>query len=89
MGKGKNNINFKINVLRNISTQAHLKAKWQMYLKTELPLIRVGVIWEKNGSGHKKRKRMNLKLKRKAKMDPTQNPSLGGQWSKDKLTKTC
>lgn len=77
MGKGKNNV--KMNVLRNISTQVHLKEMWQIYLKIELPLISVGVVWGKNGSGHKKRKRMNLKLKRKANMDPTQNPSLGGQ----------
>lgn len=45
MGKGKNNV--KMNVLRNISTQVHLKEMWQRYLKIELPLISVGVVWGK------------------------------------------
>lgn len=32
---------------------------------------------------------MNLKLKRKAKMDPTENSNLGGECSEDKVTKIC
>lgn len=78
MGKDQNNVNVKMNVLRNILTQVDLKAMWQMYLKTELPFIRLEVVWGKK-CGHIMRKRMSLKIKRKAKMGPTQNPSLESQ----------
>ena len=76
MGKGKSNVNVKMNV----SSQVHLKAMWQICLKIELLLIKVGpVCKKKNGSGHKKMKRINHKLKRKANIYPIQNSSLGGQ----------
>lgn len=44
---------------------------------TKLPLIRLSPLRTKNG--HKKSRRMSLKLNTKGNMDPTQNPSLGGQ----------
>jgi len=43
MGKGKSNVNVKMNV----SSQVHLKAMWQICLKIELLLIKVGPVCKK------------------------------------------
>lgn len=44
----------------------HLKEMWQMYLKIELPLISVGVVWGKKWKWSQKEKKNEPQMKEKS-----------------------